>query len=255
MPKRKQDPYRSYDIDDWKWEFLRRNSRYKKKYRAIEWLKRRLSKSSSGSKGSFRAFGLRCSFSYVLRSKGGDEWHFDHSAIYRKKGIEQRSGDQYTFLDIPSPDAPSTEYKKKVLRKTDAVSEISDIRGEEPWEVWTPSELQEHEIAVQIDTRYSEKEILSQLKRVLKTYRPKQRNQIKKYKDYFAVWVLRKGGRTADEIAPELWPKEYEKIGGRNPDTAEKGALIQRVYDYEKAVQKLIDQSFPPKSRPPKIQK
>ena len=48
MGKEQKDPYKSYTISDWKWEFLRRNPRYIKAYRAVEWLKRRPNRSFIG---------------------------------------------------------------------------------------------------------------------------------------------------------------------------------------------------------------
>jgi hypothetical protein len=34
-----ENPYANYHIDDWNWEFLKRNSRYRKAYKAVQWLK------------------------------------------------------------------------------------------------------------------------------------------------------------------------------------------------------------------------
>jgi hypothetical protein len=74
------------------------------------------------------------------------------------------------------------------------------------------------------------------------------------HKEYLQVWDLRQQGQTADEIAPSLWPDENATKGGRT-HYGERGALIQRVYDYEKAANELVKNSFRSKRRAPKIKK
>jgi len=81
------------------------------------------------------------------------------------------------------------------------------------------------------------------------------RQRIDMVESYLAVWDLRQQGLTADSIALKLWPAEYEKIGGRDSKIGYKGPLIQRVSDYEKAAQKVIKKSFPPRKHSPKIKK
>ena len=71
-----------------------------------------------------------------------------------------------------------------------------------------------------------------------------------KYNSYLAVWDLREEGLIDTQIAQKLWPEEYKEDGGR--DTCTKGSLIQRVYDYKDAADKLIENSFPRKKRSPK---
>jgi hypothetical protein len=69
-----------------------------------------------------------------------------------------------------------------------------------------------------------------------------------------AVWDLRNEGLTDTQIAEELWPEDYETIGGRD-DIGNKGSLMQRVHDHDKAAQKLIDNSFPRERRSFKVKK
>ena len=114
--------------------------------------------------------------------------------------------------------------------------------------------LARHEVVALIDSRFSLKEILADLKVELRPYLTKQREQVRKYKDYLAVWDLRQKGLTAEEIASKLWPNDYEERGGRD-DIGGKSTLTQKVYDYEQAAQKLIDESFPSRKRPRKIKK
>ncbi len=70
-----------------------------------------------------------------------------------------------------------------------------------------------------------------------------------KYKDYLTVWDLRQQGKTQNKIAEIVWPDEYKAKGGSDYTTGEKGFLIQRVSDHQKAAQKLIEASFPPRTR------
>jgi hypothetical protein len=69
------------------------------------------------------------------------------------------------------------------------------------------------------------------------------------------VWDLRNEKLTDTQIAQRLWPDEYATNGGRDSGTGDKGSLIQRVYDYKDAADKLIENSFPRKRRSPKIKK
>ncbi len=89
MQKSRQDPYARYDIDDWKWEFLRRNPRYIRAYKAVEWLKMRLSKHYSRGHISLNAFGLLCRFSSV---QIGKQW------IGRNKGTQFVSWEEVIVL-------------------------------------------------------------------------------------------------------------------------------------------------------------
>ena len=238
MPKGKQDPYRSYDIDDWKWEFLRRNPRYRRVGRAVEWLLRNTS-------GRTRFHGTRAVGSMKLRYE-----------------MESRYGDSLNISSLglpPSHDIPAHQHEEKPLRKsTRAVSEIEQWSNPKstPHRPPTLFSPQEHELAVVIDTRHGAKLILSELKKKLQRYKSKERHQISNYKDYLSVWDLRQKGWTDSQIARKLWPKDWKRIGGRDPSIGVKGPLIQRVHDYEKAARKLIKDSFPPhKKRPPKIKK
>ena len=91
-----------------------------------------------------------------------------------------------------------------------------------------------------------EKEVKKLDRSAKKLARSAMRNRPDKSDDYLAVWDLRQQGLTADEIAPKLWPKEWTKKGGRASHYGDKGPLIQRVYDHEKAAQKLIDNTNRP---------
>ena len=39
-----ENPYANYLIDDWNWEFLRRNRRHRRAYKAVQWVIARPSK-------------------------------------------------------------------------------------------------------------------------------------------------------------------------------------------------------------------
>src|SRR5262249_16937367 len=111
------------------------------------------------------------------------------------------------------------------------------------------------EVVILLDTRFGFKEIIVDLKDQLDPYLAKQRNRVTNYKNYLTVWDLRQQGLTMDEIACKVWPTDYEELGGSDYTIGEKGTLIQRVSDHEKAAAKLIEQSFPPRKRSRKIKK
>src|SRR5262249_54009344 len=258
------EPYTNYDLDDWQWEFLRRNPRYIKAYKAVEWLKKRLNKKKEeiNRSATFNAFGIQCSFCW--RRHGEDDvWYEDrwvyHGSTHKTKTGEIRRNDlaSGTVLELLSPNSNANEYKKEQARSyyatwlyksSAAVYEIDEDMLREDL-------LRHHEIAVVIDTRHAPDTILSEIESLLQDYQPRKRHHFKLYADYLAIWDLREEGLTDSEIAQKLWPDKYATMGGRDSGTGDKGSLIQRVYDYKDAVDKLIEDSFPAKKRSPKIKK
>jgi hypothetical protein len=139
------------------------------------------------------------------------------------------------------------------LHKDVAVSEFFLPEPEDYWEgCW--GAIRDYELYVCIDLRHSTKDIVAGIRSILSKRREDERRRISLYPEYITVWDLRQKGKTADEIAPKLWPDENATKGGRGP-YGDKGTLIQRVYDYEAAANDLIEKSFPAKQRQPKIQK
>jgi Family of unknown function (DUF6499) len=247
VKQQQQAPYATYDLDDWQWEFLRRNPRYLKAYKAIEWLRKRPDKNTPRfHRGFFKALGVHCSFSWIKTVTEYEDWRYDYEGWrYDAYTNDVASG----LLYLPSPDSTAREYKERLLKKAGAVFEIDkSMQGEGPWDFWTPFQLKEHEIALMIDTRYGLSEIASELKEILEIRKDNQRHYVRLYPDYLAVWDLRKEGLTDTQIAQKLWPDKYEKNGGRDSE-GYKGYLIQRIYDYKDAADKLIENSFPPKTR------
>jgi hypothetical protein len=257
-----KDPYSDYDLDDWQWEFLRRNPRYIKAYKAVEWLKKRLNKKKGKVKrsASFNAFGIQCSFSW--RRHGEDEvWYEDwwvyYGSTHKTKTGEIRRNNLASgkVLELPSPDSNANEYKEQLAgfyptllrRSVAAVSEIDK-------DMLLEDVLGHHEIAVVIDTRHASGTILSEIKSLLQDYQPRKRHYLTLYPEYLAVWDLRKEGLTDAQIVEQLWPDLYETIGCRD-DIGNKTFVLQRVYDYESAANILIKDSFPPKRHFPKIKK
>jgi len=100
------NPYDGYTIDDWNWEFLRRNHRYKRAYKTVQWLKARLDRKAVTASASFTAFGMQLRFRRVDRGNGW-EWCYQGKLkhpIYLK--------------DLSSPDNPSSRrYKGKFIQK------------------------------------------------------------------------------------------------------------------------------------------
>src|SRR5215813_10618319 len=79
MRTSQNNPYAGYAIDDWNWEFLRRNTRYKRAYKAVQWLKARLERKAFLVAASFstfgNAFGQQLRFTRVDRGNGW-EWRY-----------------------------------------------------------------------------------------------------------------------------------------------------------------------------------
>ena len=237
MPKERQDPYKGYTIADWKWEFLRRNPRYIKAYRAIEWLKRRRN-------GCFMGFS-RVARHLDLLARLQQQCGLNPELTYKQALSNKWS--------LPSPDIPAPDFEVSPMIRSHVLFDHKYMAwAEEPPVI---NRLARHEVIALIDTRFSLREIVTDLKAQLHPYLTTQRVQVRKYKDYLAVWDLRQQGLTDDDIARKLWPTEYEKIGGRDSTIGDKGPLIQRVYDHAKAAQKLIEESFPPRKRSPKVKK
>ena len=95
----------------------------------------------------------------------------------------------------------------------------------------------------------SEEAILEKVKNEVRYYQrlrkklglslPQPRYHLDIYLDCFKVRDMFKD-KTADQIAPLLWPSEWEKHGGRDTITGEKGALIQRAYAYRDRAKDII---------------
>jgi hypothetical protein len=121
MRTSQNNPYAGYTIDDWNWEFLKRNQRYKKAYKAVQWVKARLDRKAffvAASLSTFgNAFGQQFRFTRVDRGNGC-EW------CYRG------NGKQPIYLnDLSSRDNPSwRRYKGKLIKKLKPVTQI-----EAPW--------------------------------------------------------------------------------------------------------------------------
>jgi hypothetical protein len=70
--------YAGYTIDDWNWEFLKRNECYKRAYKAVQWLKARLDRKALTVAVSFTAFGKQFRFARVDRGNGW-EWCYQRN--------------------------------------------------------------------------------------------------------------------------------------------------------------------------------
>jgi hypothetical protein len=250
VPKINRNPFSDYGISEWKWEFLRRNARYKRAYEAIEWLKRRAQRNNTSP--FFKGFGLREPVHFVnLLNKLRSQLSLCDPKLRLcecKRETESWS--------LPSPSIAAHEFEYSPVRVS-AVIGLYDQRDfgghysghphdEEPAQLAAG----EHEVIVVLDTRGKMKEITSELAARLDPYLSEQRPRISKYKDYLDIWDLWQKGYSADEIALKLYPEEYETKGGRDVDTGEKGSLDQKVYDRKDAAQKLIDETFPQRNRP-----
>lgn len=246
----------NYGIADWKWEFLRRNSRYQKAYRAVEWLKKRARRENVSP--FFKGFGLLEPIHFLnLANRLQERLHLGHPPLknvsQQLKKDSQQPGEWVGSLPSPQRAAHEFQYSPVQLFPIIALYDQKDFgehysghrHDEEPGQLTA----REHQVIVVFDTRCKWEEISSALKQELEPHLSKRRNQILKYRDYLAVWDLWQKNYSADEIAPKLWPEEDETKGGRDVDTGEKGSLLQRVYDHKNAVEELIDEAFPPCNR------
>jgi hypothetical protein len=161
-----KDPYSNYDLDDWQWEFLRRNPDYIKAYNRVEWLKKRLTKSKQIGRTiiRFNVFGIQYLFQWFKFSKNGRDfegWEYCGSRYRTKNGkVCTNTPTSRLFLDLPSPSDSSAHYREKLLNKEGPVFEIGKSEpGDDSRDVWPV--LEKYEIAVAIDTRYSLDEIVA----------------------------------------------------------------------------------------------
>jgi hypothetical protein len=112
---------------------------------------------------------------------------------------------------------------------------------------WPPREIN---FTIDLDAA-SEEEILDRVKKEVRYYQEvrkrvglslaRPRYHLDIYRDCFKVYDMFKSGMTADQIAPLMWPKEYEEVGGRD-DIGWKSRLIQRAYDYRDRATEIIEQ-------------
>jgi Family of unknown function (DUF6499) len=243
-------PYSNYDLDDWQWEFLRRNPRYRRRYRAVQRAEERgWGHEYEGDSAEYWAIDLRKRLSLCSPPTIDDP----------------DSGDDPVTL--PNPDIPRHKFQYCPIERYPAVvlegprlttndPKLDEIlRGSHGVLRWESEIPQEHKVTVDIDARCKLQTILTELKKTLPVHLTKGRDHFKKYESYLAVWDLRQKGKIADAIASELWPEEHKKLAEKDFLLEEKNPLHQRVHDQEKAAQRLIDASFPLKRRSPKIQK
>src|SRR5262249_14583840 len=122
MRTSQNNPYAGYTIDDWNWEFLKRNQRYKRAYKAVQWLKARLDRKFFSSTAYFSAFGMRFRFRRIQRGNG---WEL----------VYQRNRKQPIYLnDLSSPDNPSSRrYKGKLIKKLKPVTPIDGNKNGSVW--------------------------------------------------------------------------------------------------------------------------
>jgi Family of unknown function (DUF6499) len=113
-------------IDDWHWEFLKRNTRYRRLYKAVQRFKAWLEKKGFARVASFPVFGMPFRFERHDRGNGW-EWRY------------QRNGKKPVYLnDFSSPDNPSSRrYKGKLIKKLKPVTQI-DRSVDRHGNGWTP---------------------------------------------------------------------------------------------------------------------
>jgi Family of unknown function (DUF6499) len=229
-----KDPYSNYDRDDWEWEFLRRNKRYKLRYRAVQRAKER----GWGFDGDEE-------FLFIAENWAADLCR--QLSLCNPRRIDDPS-DHEDFGLLPNPDLPRDRFTRSPVRRFRAVvmnSPTSDIfLLEDLFESGIPKE---HKVKVDIDARYKLEDILDELRKALPSHLGKKKYHTNKFKSYLDVWDLRQKEKLDDAIASELWPEEHKKLAEKDFRLEQKNPLHQRVHDQAKAAQRLIDNSFPRK--------
>jgi hypothetical protein len=249
--KQRRDPYVTYDLNDWHWEFLRRNNRYRRLYHAVQ-------------RAKDRNWGYEVDGEYVCVADSWVTQIRERLSLCSPPPVDDPNSYE-DYNSLPSPEVPSYSLEYCPIKRSPAVvvsaplkenpTELERIFAQHPDLFGVDSGIpKEHLIVIEVDNRSKIESTLSAIRKQLQEHRKKSRDQIRLYKEYLQVWDLRQQGQTADEIAPSLWPDENATKGGRT-HYGERGALIQRVYDYEKAANELVKNSFRSKRRAPKIKK
>jgi hypothetical protein len=227
-----KDTYSDYDLDDWQWEFIRRNSRYRLRYRAVQRAKE-------------RGWGFEVDDDFVFIA---ENWAADlrrQLSLCNPPRVDDPNGHE-DFL-LPNPDLPRDRFTRSPVRRSPAV-----VMNGPKSEIFLPPDVfesaipQEHRVTVDIDARYKLQNILDELSRVLPGQLRTQKFHTKKYKSYLQVWDLRKQGFTQLQIAKKLWADEVGKAGAMRSREGGKGFLEVRAHDREKAADDLIENSFRP---------
>jgi hypothetical protein len=114
MRRSHNNPYTGYTIDDWNWEFLKRNTRYRRLYKGVQRLKAWLDNKGFAPVASLTVFGRPFRFERNNRGNGW-EWRY------------QPNGKKPIYLnDLSSPDNPSSRrYKGKLIKELKAVTQIN----------------------------------------------------------------------------------------------------------------------------------
>src|SRR6516164_5960017 len=98
-----KDPYSNYDRDDWEWEFLRRNKRYKLRYRAVQRAKE-------------RRWGFEVDEEFVSIA---ENWAADlcrQLSLCNPSRIDDPNGREYFGL-LPNPDLPRDKFMRSPVKR------------------------------------------------------------------------------------------------------------------------------------------
>ena len=230
-----------------KWEFLRRNEDYQKDYAAFEaqfgaWFRENgYWWSRNGPTYSRQAWFFFCT-QVAPAAKGickrwGVSNPFDPSWVFDAAGVRSERGSRVSMPFFPSTDDhrewdleavdpalfPTEEEQINELLKG-----VPDTIGAEPtWRGMNDRRF----IRVEIDiTKPNETSIAEVQRRIdlarslyeshvgpLPDYRKKPRLRLDQYESYLKVWELRKEGKTFEQIAREVFPREMENAGRFSP--------------------------------------
>jgi hypothetical protein len=232
-----KDPYSNYDRDDWEWEFLRRNKRYKLRYRAVQRAKE-------------RRWGFEVDEEFVSIA---ENWAADlcrQLSLCNPRRIDDPNGRE-DFGLLPNPDLPRDKFMRSPVKRFRVVVMNSPKSGiflpEDEFESGIPKE---YKVTVDIDSRYKLEDILDDLRKALLVHLRKKKYHTNKFKSFLRVWDLRDKNVLDDAIASEVWPEKYKEFAKKDFRLEQKNPLHQRVHDQAKAAQTRIENAFPKTTRP-----
>ena len=247
----------------YQWEFLRRNSGYRRDYNAfqakyVKWLEAKgYWYEDIGWQDEDRKFfwevilpNIRqICLQWQLYDLHPPDWTFDE--LGRHVLETQGGGRRYIYLPMGTASGLSAywdwDFSKEWIAK--AAREVSPVVPD-PQEEDHPGYL-----TLRLDVTRPLKELAEEARRAVrfqkrryeaivgkkKPDQAKRRRRLDQYATYLLVWDLRQEGRTFKEIAQKVYPTEYKAYQqtprGYNP-------ILQRVRDHYSQAKELIEQGY-----------
>ena len=238
----------NHRVDEYKWEFLRRNEDYQLDYAAFanqfpEWVK---------------GYGVGIPLDR-LKQSGPEEWAFLHNKVYP---AVWKLSERWYIRDLIDPLRSSNEaspffYSESWMREQHSEEGpesdepptwdyFSHILGDAPH---TPKGLRfimvPIDIAQPIKRTFAALEVHIEIARSryrlhigpLPDSRKRPRARLEEYGSYLMVWDLRRQNLTFEQIAFQLFPREMKNMNSRS-------AMTKRMRSHFQRAQKLINGEY-----------